>query len=232
MKKNMLVVLFIFSIISGVVHASGTDEVVITGSRMIDDYDIMPAVTVKRQADFLVQNVRLINDSRSPELRKEEIIGTIDNLLKSSKRMKGIELSYGEGFLMPVNLNDDSLQLIEDRRRIDTSHVDIFVKVALDDKKSAKTQIASLRKFIAKTKLVSRTEIEVLGDIGLSIVHPEQDRYEILKKIVAENNKIKNIVGGNCETTVNGLEGRVQWDRSDITTLTMYIGYGTELKCG
>jgi hypothetical protein len=211
--------------------SSEMQEIVVTGSRLSDDYDVMPAVTIERQADFLVQNIRLINDSRSPELRRKEIIQTINNLLKASKKIDGVELSYGEGFLVPVNLSDDSLQLIEDRKRKDTSYVDIFVKVALKEKHSSKQQITELRSFISKTKLDSRTEIEALGDIGLSIVGPEQYRYEIIKQITIENNKIKDVVGGSCEIKISGLEGRVQWDRTDISELTLYISYTTEVSC-
>lgn len=230
--KQILRVSILFAIfVSKLILATGMDEIVITGSRLSDDYDVMPAVAIERKADFLVQNIRLINDSRSPELRKEEIIKTIDNLLKASKKINGIKLSYGDGFLVPVNLNDDSLQIIEDRKRIDTSYVDIFVKVALNEKRSPKQQISELRSFISKAKLVSRTEIEAYGDIGLSIVGPEQYRYQIIKKITAENEKIKKAIGGDCNIKVSGLEGRVQWDRTDITELTLYIGYATEVTC-
>ncbi|TQV89116.1 hypothetical protein [Aliikangiella coralliicola] len=207
-------------------------EIVVTGSRLSSgDYYDMPAVTIKRKADFLVQRIRLINDSRSPKLRKKEIIKTIDNLLKASRKNDDIELSYGEGFLVPVNLNDDSLQLIEDHKRSDTSYVNIYVKVVLDESRSSKQQISELRSFIADAKLISRTEIEYLGDIGLSIVSPEQYRYEILKKISAENDKIKKLVGGDCTIKIGGLEGRVEWERSDVAELTLYIAYATEVSC-
>ncbi len=205
-------------------------EIVVTGSR-ITDYDEMPAVTITKDADFLVQEIRLINDSRSPELRKTEIIESINNLLISSKKIKGIELSYGEGFLTPVNLNDDSLQLIESRKRVDTNYVDIFVKVALNKKHSSKEQIAELRSFISNAKPVSRTEIDIEGDIGLTIVNPEQYRYNILKKINAENSKVKSIVDGSCEIKIMGLESRVMWERSSISELTLYIPYETDLTC-
>jgi len=66
------------------------------------------------RADFLVQSIRLINDSRSPDLRKAEIIETIQNLIKRSRSMEGMALFYGRGFLEPINLNDESLQLLED----------------------------------------------------------------------------------------------------------------------
>jgi len=207
-----------------------TQEIVITGSR-ITDYEEMPSVTVSKNADFLVQEIRLINDSRSPDLRKNEIIETINNLIKSSKKRQGIEISYGEGFLIPINLNDDSLQLIESNKRVDTNYIDIFVKVALDSQQSSKDQIAELRHFIATSKPVSRTEMETRGDIGLSIVNPEQYRYDILKKISLENQKIKAVVGGDCDIKIMGLENRVTWERSGVAELTLYIPYETDLTC-
>ena len=58
------------------------EEVVVTGAR-VEFYE-MPAVAVTKQADFLVQNIRLINDSRAPDLRRQEIFGTIERMLASA----------------------------------------------------------------------------------------------------------------------------------------------------
>lgn len=66
--------------------------------------------------------------------------------------MKGIALSYGQGFLEPINLDDESLQLLEDRQRVDTSYIDIYAKVALSPDKSLKSQIADLREFVSGVK--------------------------------------------------------------------------------
>lgn len=229
MRKLLVVVSLL--VVSMTAIAIELEEVVVTAKMRSGDYYEMPAVTVKKTADFLVQKIRLINDSRSPELRKKEIIETLDRLIKASKKIKGIELSYGDGFLVPVNLNDDSLQLIEDRKKSDTSYVNIFVKVSLNKNLSPKQKIAELRGFISDADLVSRTEIETFGDIGLSIIGPEQYRYEILEKVVAENKKMKDVVGGVCEMKIAGLEGRVEWDRSGVAELTLYIRYATEITC-
>ncbi|MCV6622212.1 MAG: hypothetical protein OIF51_10735 [Cellvibrionaceae bacterium] len=228
--KGFCVVLLALAVFSSA-HSTELEEVLVTAQSNSGDYYEMPAVTIRKKADFLVQRIRLINDSRSPDLRKSEILETIDNLIKASKRVNGIELSYGDGFLVPIKLNDDSLQLIEDRKKSDTSYVNIIVKVALNEKQSPKQQIAELRKFISKAKLVSRTEIELLGDIGLSIVGPEQYRYEILEKVAFESKKVKELLGGTCEMKVAGLEGRVEWDRSGMAELTLYIRYATEVSC-
>ncbi len=208
---------------------AGLEEIVVTGSRIDVDYYEMPAVTITRKADFLVQNIRLVNDSRSPDLRKTEIIETIRNLIRRSGSMEGMALSYGRGFLEPINLDDESLQLIEDRQRVDTSYIDIYAKVALNPDRRSETQIADLREFVSGVRKAGRTEILPLGDIGLSIVGPEQYRYEIIRKIAAENAKISQAMNADCVITIGGLEGRVQWERTSVSELTLYIPYGMEV---
>ena len=203
------------------------DEFVVTGAR-VEFYE-MPAVTVAKQADFLVQNIRLINDSRAPELRREEIFGTIERMLVRAERERGMALSYGTGFLEPIDLTSDALQLIEDRQRVDTSYVDIYAKVQFDPSRGAREQIAALRDFIADAERIGRTEIDALGDIGVSIVGPEQYRYEIIQQISAENRRLREALGNECQVAISGLEGRVQWDRTDVSELTLYIPYRVEV---
>lgn len=131
-------------------HAQELQEVVVTAQRT-QSYEGVPAVTVRKPADFLVQAIRLVNDSRSPDLRKSEIIGTIDALLKRAADLRNVALSYGEGFLVPIDLSSDALQIIEDQKRSDTSVVDIYVKVTLTEKDDTKKRIGDLRSFIKQT---------------------------------------------------------------------------------
>lgn len=223
---------FLFGLIASVASAqdAALEEIVVTGSRVDVDYYEMPAVTITKKADFLVQSIRLVNDSRSPDLRKAEIIETIENLIRRSRSMEGMALSYGRGFLEPINLDDESLQLLEDRQRVDTNYIDIYAKVALNPDRRSKAQISDLREFISGAKKAGRTEILPLGDIGLSIVGPEQYRYEIIEKIAAENAKVSQAMNADCEITIGGLEGRVQWDRTSVSELTLYIPYGMEVS--
>lgn len=159
-----------------------------------------------------------------------EIIETIQNLIRRSNSMEGMALSYGRGFLEPINLDDESLQLLEDHQRVDTSFIDIYAKVALSADRSSKEQIADLREFISGAKKAGRTEIVPLGDIGLSIVGPEQYRYEIIEKIAAGNAKVSEAMNAECDITIGGLEGRVQWERTGVSELTLYIPYGLEVS--
>ena len=229
MKPAKIGLLFFLTAAVASAQDAALQEIVVTGSRVDVNYYGMPAVTVTKTADFLVQNIRLVNDSRSPDLRKKEIIETIENLIRRSRSMDGMALSYGSGFLEPINLDDESLQLLEDRQRTDTSFVDIYAKVALNTDRSPKAQIADLREFISGAKRAGRTEILPLGDIGLSIVGPEQYRYEIIKKIAAENAKVREAMNADCTITIGGLEGRVQWERTSVSELTLYIPYRMEV---
>lgn len=232
MKKHIIITSFIASLFPLNLFAqdASVEEIVVTGIRSSDYYDT-PAVTFTKKADFLVQRVKLINDSRAPELRKSEIIDSIKNLISSASKIKGIELSYGDEFLVPVNLNNDSLEIIEDKRVTDTSFVNISIKVAIDTSKNAKAQINELKKFVSNAKLVGRTELEESGDIGLSIVSPEKYRYQILSLIAAENQKLKQTFGENCKVSNSGLAGRVEWDRTDVDELVLYIRHATKVDC-
>jgi hypothetical protein len=212
--------------------AAQLEEIVVTASRSSDysDYSEMPAVTLVRPADFLVQAIQLINDSRSPDLRRTEIRSTIEKLLKRAAESRNFALSYGQGFLLPVSLDDESLQIIESERRTDTSTVDIFVKVTLAANDDTRQRILELRRFIEKAELVGRTEIDPRGDVGLSIVGPERYRPQILERIAAENAALVKLMGANCRVRVGGLEHRVQWERTAVAELTLYIPYGVQIS--
>lgn len=205
-------------------------EIMVTGS-YVSDFYALPAVTVAKQADFLIQKITVSNDSRSSELRRSEIIGTINNLLKSAKQTQGIELSHGDGFLVPIKRDDDSLKFEEDSNRTDSNYVEVLVKIAFNPKQSSSEQIGQLRRFIEQAQLVSRTMIETNGDIALSMKDPEQYRYEILEKIAAESRQTQAAMGSQCSTTFSDLQNRVQWERTALAELTLYIAYMTEVQC-
>jgi len=225
------IVCFAFSLhVSTIALAQSAEEIVVTGVRS-SEYTEMPSVTFKKKGDFLVQSVRLVNDSRSPELRKNEIVQTIKNIINSSKKIKGIELSYGEGFLVPVNLDDEALKIIDDKKSSDTSRINISIKIAISEKEPAKVKIEELKKFLKNTNLVGRTLLEEQGDIGLSIINPEQYRYEVLALIAKENNKLKEVFGAECAAEIDGISGRVEWDRIAVDELMLFIRFKTKVVC-
>jgi hypothetical protein len=210
---------------------SQVDEVVVTGARISgDDYSGIPAVVLQRRADFLVQRVRLTNDTRAAEARNKELQQTIRDMVSDAAKKPGIALSYGDEFLIPISAAATEVVLRVGGERPDTSSTSIYVKMALDEKDDVPAAIANLRAFIKKARISGRTEIVLEDDVGLSLVAPEKYRYDIIGKITEDAKKLRETVGAKCRIQLSGLSNRVSWQRSDISELTLYIPYQIQLS--
>jgi hypothetical protein len=209
---------------------SQLDEVVVTGTRITgDEYSGMPAVTITRRADFLAQSVTLVNDTRDADGRRRELHETIRNLVADAAK-QGIALGYGEDFLIPVTASSYELPL-ESRgsNRPDTNEVSLYIKHSIGPTDDVNAAIARLTTFIAKARVVGRTEIDADDDISLSVVNPERYRYEIIPRIAADARKLQAAIGGQCKVNLTGLASRVSWERTDLAELTLYLPYKVEL---
>jgi predicted PilT family ATPase len=102
--------------------------------------------------------------------------------------------------------------------------------MALGEKDDVPAAIKNLTSFIKKAKISGRTEIELEGDVGLSLVTPEKYRYEIIGKITEDAKKLRAAVGEKCRIEMSGLSNRVSWQRSDVSELTLYIPYQVQLS--
>ena len=71
-------------------------EIIVTGSRIEqDDYsDEMPAIGLRRPADFLVQTVAIRGDTRDPALRRKKIRTMLADAVRRADSA-GVELAYG-----------------------------------------------------------------------------------------------------------------------------------------
>ncbi len=197
------------------------DRIVVTGSR-IDTYGL-PAVNIERPADFLAQSVRIVNDSRAPELRRQEILATLKQLHVNARRLGGVELSMGDEYLNALRLDDEALELQTDDKRADTSYLDLYIERRFDPQRPAVDQIRELREFIRDARMDGRSMLEPKGEIALSLVKPERYRAEILAAIADELQRIRGQFPASCTLTVHGLAGRVQWMRIGTAQLALYI---------
>jgi len=181
-----------------VVAAAQLEEIVVTGSRIRGGGEEMPAVTLPKTADFLVQNIRLGNDSRSPDLRRQEIVQTIESMMKQAARARNIELSYGQGFLLPIDLSEDALEVIEDNKRSDTSYVDIYVKVKFDPKQDAKAK----RYERLTHEEAFRRELKVMDATAFALAR--ENRMPIIVFSILEPGAIEAVLSGSGRATVVG----------------------------
>lgn len=217
-----LLVLSLFALIpTAFAQEFSLDKIVVTGSRL-DTYGL-PAVNIERPADFIAQRVRVVNDSRSPELRNKEILATLQQLQRNARQLGGVELSVGEEYLNTLRLDPETLELQSDDKRADTSFLDLYIERRFDPDRPAADQIRELRDFIREARVDGRSILEPKGEIALSLVKPERYRAEILAAIASELQRIRGQFPQSCKLDVHGLAGRVEWVRVGTAQLALYI---------
>jgi hypothetical protein len=215
--------------VAACVTAADAQEVVVTGSRASsDEYSHMPTIVLERRADFLVQSIKLLNDTRAAEERTREIYQTIKDMLADAGTHGNISMGYGDDFLIPITAADYQVPLAKDTRA-DTSSTELYVKMALTEKADVGKAIQSLEAFIKKARVSGRTEVLPQGDVALSLVTPEKYRYDIIARITEDAKRLQAAVGQRCKVEISGLSNRVLWQRSDISELTLYIPYQIKL---
>jgi hypothetical protein len=230
LRNYLLTIATLISCTCGAPASAQMEEVVVTGARVSgDDYSRIPAVVLERRADFLVQRIRLTNDTRAAEGRTKELYQTIREMLSDAAKGPGIALSYGDEFLIPITSSDYEVPLDKGAKRPDTNATELYVKMALAEKDNVQKAMAALSAFIMKARVSGRTEVEPAGDVGLSLVTPEKYRYDIIAKITGDAKRLQAAVGSQCKVEISGLSNRVSWQRSDISELTLYIPYQVQL---
>jgi hypothetical protein len=231
MFKKAIAVCLIMSCTIVQAQDEAVEEVIVSGIMESDGYYEMPAVTLKKQGDFLVQNVKIINDSRDKTMREKEMRESLQALAESAAKQGDLQLAYGDEFLRTLDPKDKSLVFTQDKSRADTSYFYFSVKLKIDNKRPAAEQEVKLEKFIKSAKKLGRTELDMNGDTDLSIVNPEKYRYDVIAKIAEESNRLRQAIGQSCDIQLDGISNRVKWQRSGIIDLVIYIPYKTQLLC-
>ena len=201
-------------------------EIVVTGMRVEqDDYSSeMPAVGLRRTADFLVQQVVIRGDTRDERQRQQEIRSMLDRAVRTATQ-HGVELAYGDYILTPLRLeNIDELTLERDNRP-DSERVTFLVKAALAGKESGAAAQQRIARYIAAVPEVGRAQLDEWGDATLSIVGPDSYRSQIAGLVADDARALATQVGENYAVEVEGLNMPVQWARSGPSEVLLYIPY-------
>jgi hypothetical protein len=232
MRSIIVVGLVIAVAVSADATAQGLlREVVVTGSRvMSDDYSSIPAISIEKRADFLVQRVRLTNDTRALDGRRAELYQTVRDLVNDASKRPSLALGFGDDFLVPITPKDYEIPLAPGTKRPDTTSTEFYLKRQLGPTDDVALALRELTTFIAKARMSGRTEIEPLYEVALSVVDPEKYRYEIIAQIAADAKRLQGAVGVSCKIDISGLSGRVSWQRSDVSQLMLYIPYEVNLR--
>lgn len=202
-------------------------NIVVTGTKVRSDFEgysaTVPLVGIQRQADYLLQPIRITGDTRDAKQRVDEVYQTIASFLRAANA-QGFTIAYGDVVTTDVtsaNLRDLPLS---NAGRPDTSGITLFVttKLVEMDVATAQSRLAALVKGF---KPVGRALVEHGGSPGLSIVGPDRYRPQIAEAVAKDASRMAGLFGEGYAVEVVGLEGTVQWQRRGTTDLFLYIPY-------
>jgi hypothetical protein len=235
--RMLLGVLLALAVAAPVLAQDGS-EIIVTGSRRSFDGDndspasSIPTVGLRRRGDFLVQLFNIVGDTREPAKRREEVYETLANLIAAADGNSDIQISVGTGELRAVTKsNYRAIPLAGSyANRNDTSYVQVYVKhkLALDGS-NAKQAVLAIESFAKKIKLVGRSEIIPYGDTQLSIINPQQYRYDILKLVAEDAKKVASLFGPDYGIDFSSFTQPVEWIGETPTEVFMYIRYGASI---
>jgi hypothetical protein len=203
------------------------DETIVLSPFLVssDKASTKPPVVLKRRADFLLLQITVVNDTREEEKRRDEVYATLRGMVSSIPSGSKIEL-FTEEFTLSATHFQIPLVDVADKR--DASNVTLFAKVPLSDGDDAGTLAETLRSFVRSVKVQGRTEV-FSGDIGLSIKNPEKYRYEVVQAIAADVKRIREAFGDSFEITVKGLDARLEWQRSSVSEVELFLPFKYEI---
>jgi hypothetical protein len=204
----------------------GMAEVIVTAQRRAaDDYSSdMPAVGLRRTADFAVQEVTIMGDTRDKEQRQSEIYDMVKGAIGTAAR-NGVQLAYGERTLQALTLENYRDLSLEGDRRPDSEKVGFLVKVALGNGVDARTAHARITAFVKAVRPVGRAQMEETGDLTLSVVAPDQYRGAVADIIAADAKQMAAKLGDGYGVEIEGLNRPVEWTRAGLSEVLLYVPY-------
>lgn len=213
----------LFAIASPKAALSQLEEIVVTGSRV----ESRPGVFLQRNADFLLLQVSITNDTREQKGREDEIYKTLRDALTAAERQRDVQISVvtDEDLVYPLTAANYRIQLRAGGRP-DTSTATISVKTAVPATGADGPALtAKLRKFVTDLPVAGRTLLAPVGDVEISVVGPHQYRGAIVKLVTAEARQVATDLGGDYRIVLEGIDRPVQWFRLGLLELGLFVPY-------
>ncbi|GAO55386.1 TonB-dependent receptor [Novosphingobium sp. MD-1] len=216
------------AVVPTIAHAQdeGAAEVIVSAMRRnADDYSAdMPAVGLRRTADFAIQEVTITGDTRDAGQRADEIYAMLANAIAGASKA-GVQLAFGERVVQAVTLKNYRDLSLERDSRPDSQQLKFLVKSPLAAGTDAASAQARINAFIKAVKPVGRALMEASGDLTLSVVAPDQYRGAIADAIAADARTLSARFGPDYAVEVEGLNRPVEWARAGLSEVLLYIPY-------
>ena len=204
----------------------GMAEVIVTATRRDSDGfdERVPAVGLKRIADFAVQEVSITGDTRDAGKRIAEVYQMIENAIRLAPK-HGVQLAYGQRTVEPLTLQNYNTLALSGAGRPDTSRAVFLIKVPLGGTMSGVVAENKIAEFIKAVEPVGRAEFGNADDLTLSVVAPDQYRGAVADAIAADARTMAAKLGPDYGVEIEGLNRPVEWTRASLSEVLLYIPY-------
>jgi hypothetical protein len=200
------------------------ETVVITGSRMREDAEYNPHVTVSARADHLITKVRVVCDTREPSKRREELRQTLRNMIADAERSKTISLSVGDDMLVPFAADMLDKVIVPDTK-VDTSDAYVVVRTELTKEDAFDGATGRIRDFLMHTAKAGRTEVLIEERFNLGLIDPERYRGDLIAKIAGDAKATAAAFGDGYDAQLEGLQHTIEWYQTGPLDLALYLPY-------
>lgn len=201
-------------------------EVVVTGQRIEQDgyQRDMPAVGLRKTADFLVQEVVIRGDTRDPKQRTVEIRQMLRNAIQLAGK-HGVQLAFGDYILTPLTLHNAEEVTLTNDNRPDSQKLQFLVKAPLKGTETGASAQKRIGDYIEAVPEVGQAQMDESDDASLSIVGPDQYRPQIADKVMEDARSLGEKMGAEYAVTIEGLNMPVLWTRAGPSEVMLYIPY-------
>jgi hypothetical protein len=225
MKKSRFAILLCLGFMTSAMAADEQEEFLVSTVRT--DKTVVPGASLKRPADFLLQRIRISNDTREEKPRKEEVLETLRLLLNAAAKDKGIELALLADYrtVVPLKLEVAALRLTHGNRA-DTSELTICIKTkVVPGASNAAALFAKLKEFPSSVKPAGRSAVDAFGEIEVTIVNPAQYREPVIRLYAADSKLVTSALGPDYRVVTKGIDRQLQWLRDGLVDVIVYIPY-------
>lgn len=214
----------------GAAAPAWSQEVLVTGQRRGTNDAVYsdgvvgsarPIVNLRRTADYVVQTVSVVGDTRDATARRDDLHATIRNMIEGAAK-GGIELAIGDYVIEPLTLANYKNLYLRGDGRPDTDQTSFLIKVRLVAGMDIKAAEQKIAQFVASVAKVRRTQVSVSGTT-LSVVDPDQYRGQIIDLIAADAATTSGKFGGGSGVDVSGLDRPVEWARGRGTEVFLFL---------
>jgi len=211
--KKVIVLIFIFLSVNAYAGMSGGRSAYYSSSNVsVNSY-------IDVDADSVVMPISISCSAKTPAKRAKLMTGLLSLIKSEVSKTQHIEFVQGGISLSPKSKKSFSIS-----SSYSSSSSDIYLFCKLDKAADIYDANQKLHQFMTLIKTPDDVSIS-LGNTILALRSAEKYREELLNKIKAEIDTVKNIFGASYKVSITGLENSVTVRQKDDKQVTLFIDY-------